>query len=111
MILDNDKVKCWGSNTYGQLGLGDTPRSGLDCGIPRAITQRPGSAHPDGTFTRWTRRLLLRPAQHLIGQARVASHVEPDRMLWQEFVGFVACWPAFDDLKLSGGAELVEQRD
>ncbi len=27
-ILDNDTVKCWGSNGYGRLGLGDTVRRG-----------------------------------------------------------------------------------
>ena len=32
VILDNDRVKCWGSNDYGQLGLGDTVRRGDDPG-------------------------------------------------------------------------------
>jgi alpha-tubulin suppressor-like RCC1 family protein len=29
-ILDNDSVKCWGSNNYGQLGLGNTTQIGDD---------------------------------------------------------------------------------
>ena len=28
VILDNDSVKCWGRNHYGQLGLGDTANRG-----------------------------------------------------------------------------------
>jgi alpha-tubulin suppressor-like RCC1 family protein len=28
VILDNDSVKCWGRNTHGQLGLGDTANRG-----------------------------------------------------------------------------------
>lgn len=28
VILDDDKVKCWGGNEYGQLGLGDTMHRG-----------------------------------------------------------------------------------
>jgi hypothetical protein len=28
VILDDDKVKCWGGNEYGQLGLGDTTHRG-----------------------------------------------------------------------------------
>ena len=31
-ILDNDKIKCWGWNEYGQLGLGDTEGRGDDTG-------------------------------------------------------------------------------
>ena len=31
-ILDNDKVKCWGDNDDGQLGLGDTDSRGDDTG-------------------------------------------------------------------------------
>ncbi|MCP4623431.1 MAG: hypothetical protein GY850_07830 [bacterium] len=27
-FLDNNQVKCWGFNGYGQLGLGDTNRRG-----------------------------------------------------------------------------------
>ena len=27
-LLDDDSVKCWGSNWYGQLGLGDTENRG-----------------------------------------------------------------------------------
>jgi alpha-tubulin suppressor-like RCC1 family protein len=27
-ILDNDSVKCWGNNNFGQLGLGDTAKRG-----------------------------------------------------------------------------------
>ncbi len=32
VLLDNDKVKCWGSNNYGQLGLGDMNNRGDDPG-------------------------------------------------------------------------------
>ena len=32
VILDDDGVKCWGSNQYGQLGLGDTQNRGDDPG-------------------------------------------------------------------------------
>ena len=28
VILDNDSVKCWGNNGYGQLGLGDKANRG-----------------------------------------------------------------------------------
>lgn len=31
-ILDNDSVKCWGQNSYGQLGIGDTSDRGDDAG-------------------------------------------------------------------------------
>lgn len=31
-ILDNDTLKCWGNNQYGQLGLGDTDNRGDDPG-------------------------------------------------------------------------------
>jgi alpha-tubulin suppressor-like RCC1 family protein len=31
-VLDNDRVKCWGSNAFGQLGLGDTRDRGLAVG-------------------------------------------------------------------------------
>jgi hypothetical protein len=28
VVLDNDTIKCWGDNFYGQLGLGDTSARG-----------------------------------------------------------------------------------
>ncbi|MCC7440257.1 MAG: hypothetical protein IT285_01405 [Bdellovibrionales bacterium] len=31
-VLDNDRVKCWGYNNYGQLGLGDTNNRGDNAG-------------------------------------------------------------------------------
>ncbi len=32
VILDNDKIKCWGNNESGRLGLGDTDSRGDDAG-------------------------------------------------------------------------------
>ena len=31
-LLDNASVKCWGGNTYGQLGIGNTNHRGDDSG-------------------------------------------------------------------------------
>ncbi|GHP08360.1 hypothetical protein PPROV_000709900 [Pycnococcus provasolii] len=57
-ILDNDKLKCWGSNSYGRLGYGDTTMRGagpndmgdnllyVDLGTGRTVKQiSAGSVH------------------------------------------------------------------
>ncbi len=53
--LDNTQVKCWGRNTYGQLGIGSTESQGDEPGemaaLPSAIALRP-VYRPDGLIAR-----------------------------------------------------------
>jgi alpha-tubulin suppressor-like RCC1 family protein len=62
-LLDNNRVKCWGGNEFGQLGVGDTGARGVEAGqmgggLPAADLGRSVSAIATGAAANHTCALL-----------------------------------------------------